>query len=323
MIGQAIVFSDVDTPEVQQFHLPELASGEVLVETAYSCVSPGTELRCLAGKQPGVSFPCVPGYSLSGIIAAVGADVALEIGTPVYCAGTAQADVPLAWGGHVSHAIQSAENVFPIPAGVDLLDASITHIAAISYHGMRLSRPMAHETVVVIGLGIIGQFAARLHALSGADVLGIDLAEDRVQQIRDAGIEAVSSLDEARSLLPNGADVIVDATGANAVFADAIEFAREISWDDSLEPRSRYLVQGSYAEDFCVPYQAAFSKELSFWLPRDSQPRDFRSILDFMGRGKLPVRDMISEVASPADAPNIYRALQNRELLTAAFQWQV
>lgn len=321
MDAQAIVFTGVDTPTVQTIHLPEPGPGEVLVETAYSCISPGTEMRCLAGQQTGVTFPFVPGYSLAGRIAAVGDGVTLEVGTPVFCTGTSTADVPLAWGGHVSHALQPADNVFPLAAGVDTLDACITHIAAISYHGMRLSRPQAHERIVVIGLGIIGQLAARLHALSGAAVLGVDLSAERANLLREVGIDAVTSLDDARSRLPDGADVIVDATGANGVIPQALAFARTVPWDDSLMPRSRYLVQGSYVGDFCVPYDAAFGSEVSFWVPRDAQPRDFRHVLDFLARGKLTVRDTISEVASPADAPRIYRALQVRDILTAAFAW--
>jgi 2-desacetyl-2-hydroxyethyl bacteriochlorophyllide A dehydrogenase len=320
---QAIVFTGVDTPTLQTVTLPALAADEVLIETAYSCVSPGTELRCLAGQQDGLKFPFIPGYSLSGIVVQTGAAVtSIAVGMPVFCTGTMRADLLLAWGGHVSHAIQKAGNVYPLPAGVDLLDAAVTHIAGISYHGMRLSQPMAHETVVVVGLGIIGQFSARLHALSGARVLGVDLAPERVRLLRDVGIDAVTSLGEARALLPDGADIVVDASGVSSLIAQAVDLARALPWDDTPTPNARYLIQGSYAGDFAVPYQAAFMKQLTFMIPRDAQPRDFRTVLDLLSRRKLSVRDLLSEVASPADAPRIYRALRNRDLLTAVFAWR-
>jgi len=278
-------------------------------------------MRCLAGKQPGLVFPFVPGYSQAGRIVAVGEGVALEVGTPVFCTGTIKANVPLAWGGHVSHAVQNANDVYPIPDGVDLLDASITKIAAIPYHGVRLSHPAPHETIIVIGLGIIGQFSARLHALTGAKVLGVDLSEERVALLRSVGVDAVTSIEDAQAILPDGADVIVDATGANGIVPSAIALANELPWDDSHFNASRYVVQGSYPEDFCIPYQAAFQKRLTFLLPRDAQPRDFRTVLDFIKRDKLKVRDTMTEVVKPSDAPRIYRALQNREIMTAVFQW--
>lgn len=321
MIGKAIVFHDIDTPILQEIRLPPLSNKEVLVETAYSCISPGTELRVLSGRQPGVGFPCIPGYSLSGRVLAVGDEVDIKEGTPVFCTGTIAANVPLAWGGHVSHAVVPAEDVFCIPEGVDLLNASTTKIAAIPHHGMRLSHPLPHEKILIIGLGIIGQFSTRLHALSGADVLGVDIAEERVNLIKNAGINAVTSLSEARAHFPDGADVIVDATGLNAVLREGIEFARDIPWNDGDHPHSRYIVQGSYPEDFCIPYQTAFSKGLSFILPRDSQPRDFRAVLDHMQSGVLQIRDLIGEIAKPSNAPTIYRALRNREFLSAVFEW--
>lgn len=322
-MAQALVFAGVDTPTLQTIHLPELQPDEVLVETAYSCISPGTELRCLAGMQDGLMFPFIPGYSLSGTVVQKGASVnSVELGTRVFATGTSRADQPLAWGGHVSHAIQPASSVYPLPDEVDLLDAAITHIAAISYHGFRLSQPIAHETVVVIGLGVIGQLAARLHSLAGTRVIGIDLAPDRVKLLRTAGVDAVADIGEARALLPDGADVIIDATGANSALAAAVELVRDTPWDDSLTPWTRYVIQGSYVADVCIPYQAAFNKQLAFLVPRDAQPRDFRAVLDFLSREKLSVRDLITEVALPTEAPRIYKALQNRDLITAAFQWQ-
>lgn len=321
-MSQAIVFTGVDTPTVQPLQMPGLAADEVLVETAYSCISPGTEMRCLAGKQDGLSFPFIPGYSMAGTIAATGANVTLAEGTPVFCTGTIKADHPLAWGGHVSHAIQKVDNVFPLPNGVDLLEASITKIAAISYHGVRFSRPLPHEKVVVIGLGVIGQFAARLHAITGAHVLGVDLSKERVEQLQAVGVDGVTSIEQVRTIFPDGVDIIVDATGAEGVIPHAIELAHEVPWDDTLKPATRYVVQGSYPDSFSIPYQSAFVKQLSFWLPRDCQPQDFRTVLDLVARQKLSVRDLISEVAAPVDAPRIYRALQNREISTAAFEWQ-
>jgi len=78
MSGQALVFAGLDRPEVWEIQLPALKPHEVLVETAYSCISPGTEMRCLAGKQDGARFPFIPGYSLSGRIAAAGHRVTLN-----------------------------------------------------------------------------------------------------------------------------------------------------------------------------------------------------------------------------------------------------
>ncbi len=320
----AIYFTQPDQIALRPITLPALADGEVLIKTAYSCISPGTELRCLAGQQAGAQFPCVPGYSLSGHVVALGTGVTgLAIGEAVFCTGTARAAASLVWGGHVSHALLPARRVYRLAPGADLLAAACAHMAAIAYHGYRLCPPAAGDQVIVIGLGLIGQLAARCHRLSGARVLGLDLSEPRVQLLRAVGLEAVADWGDARAALPEGADLIVDATGANGVVADAIALAREVGWDDSTWAGTRYLVQGSYPDDVRLPYQDAFMKQLSFWFTRDVHPSDLRAVLDLMANGQLPVRDLITTVAPPADAPSVYPRLRTGAWMTAAFDWQL
>lgn len=53
MQAHAIVFTGVGQAAVTETEIPSPGPGEVLVETAYTAISPGTELRCLAEAQPG------------------------------------------------------------------------------------------------------------------------------------------------------------------------------------------------------------------------------------------------------------------------------
>lgn len=328
MKARAIVFTGVDRVALQEVEVPPPGDGEVLVEALYTLVSPGTELRCLAGKQEGLAFPFIAGYSLVGRVAGRGRGATLPRGTLVYCSGTARAaGLSLGWGGHVSHAVRSESEVYPVPEGVDLLWAVAAHVAGIAYRGVRLGRPQAHETVAVVGLGTIGALAARLHALSGARVVAADLSPQRVALAQQAGIEAFlprGDLARAfRQVIPGGADLVVDATGHPAVLRQAVEVARHKPWDDSAEPGPRLVVQGSYPGDFQVPYDAAFRRELSFFVPRDTQPRDVRAVLDLMARGKLRL-DGFAEVREPEAAAQTYADLADPEtkLLTVAFQWR-
>ena len=123
--------------------------------------------------------------------------------------------------------------------------------------------------------------------------------------------------------LPGGADVVVDATGAVSVLPQAIEVAKQKPWDDSADAGARFVVQGSYPDTFSIPYQAVFRRELSFHMPRDAQPRDFRAVLDFMARSAFDAGGVISDVRAPEMATETYAALAEPgvELITVAFQW--
>jgi 2-desacetyl-2-hydroxyethyl bacteriochlorophyllide A dehydrogenase len=323
----ALLATAIDRVELVEATLPEPEAGQVIVKAVYTAISPGTEMRCLAGRQPGVTFPFVPGYSMVGQVAARGAGVALAEGTWVFCQGTQKADHPLAWGAHIAHALCGEGCVFPLPAGLDPLDAALTKLAAIAYRGVRAAGTCPHDQVAVIGLGPIGQLAARVHGLTGARVVAADVAADRVALARAAGVEAVVAdhgIVEAFShLQPKGADVVVDATGAVPVLQQSILLAKSKPWDNSLTEPTRLVVQGSYPGNLVFNYQEAFIRELVVHFPRDNQPRDVQAVLRFLAGGRLKIRDLISEVCAPGNAQRIYTALRagTPGLVTAVLHW--
>ncbi|MBC8162464.1 MAG: zinc-binding dehydrogenase [Roseiflexaceae bacterium] len=329
MKTQAGLVTGVHTVALGEVELPAPASDELLIETAYSCVSPGTELRCLAGLQPGQpEWPFIPGYAQTGSVIGRGEQTTLPIGTRVFCRGTQRVSVARLWGGHIGHAVVREGDVFALDERVGLLEAAGAALAAIALHGVRVSRPQIHETVAVVGLGPIGQFSARLHQLAGARVVATDRVPERVALARAAGIEAYLAGEMLAStlaeVLPHGADVIVDATGARAVLPQAIEMAKDVPWGDTLVTPSRLLIQGSYPADVSFPYQEAFRKELTLQLTRDYQPRDLRRSLELIASGALAVRDLISIEAAPAEAAATYAALSSATggLMTAVFNWK-
>ena len=324
----ALLATAIDRVELVAAEIPEPGPGELVVEALYTAISPGTEMRCLAGRQIGVSFPYIPGYSMVGRIGARGPGVPIPEGTLVFCQGTEKADRALAWGGHIAHALRSAASVFPLPAGVDPLHAALAKLAAIAYRGVRVAKTQPHEEVAVVGLGPIGQLSARLHRLAGARVVAADLDALRVALAQSAGIEA---LVPAEGLLPsfarrqpNGADVVVDSTGAPPVLQESVRLAKSKAWDNTITEPARLVIQGSYVADVIFDYHQAFYRELSVLFPRDNQSRDIEAVLRFIAGGQLNTRDLISEVCKPQEAPRIYAALRAAKpgLVTAVFNWQ-
>lgn len=327
MQARALVIDQVNSVQVREVTVRDPGPGEVILEVLYSCVSPGTELRCMRGKQEGTKFPYIPGYSHVGRVLKVGPGVDLPIGTVCASSSTRHADgVHLTWGGHISHAVAGARDLRPLPPGVDPLEASIARIASIAYHGMLLSQPRPGERVVVLGLGPIGQLAACMHQLAGAQVLGLDRAPERMASARangiavgDASADPVAAM---KAVFPDGADIVVDATGAAAAMATGIELAKDIPWGDPTVRGPRYLVQGSYADTFTVPYMRAFWKELTFLLPRDATLADRDAVVEAMGRKQLRLRGMITSVLEPKDAAEGYRLLaEDPRQVTIAFRW--
>jgi predicted dehydrogenase/threonine dehydrogenase-like Zn-dependent dehydrogenase len=204
---------------VEEMPEPAAGTGRILVRTAYSLVSPGTERAVLegtarqtllsaagdtgiVGKALGVLRregaagvidrvrsrltppEAVPGYAASGIVESVGKGVAdLPPGTAVACAGA----------GYACHAERIAVPrllVAPVPAGVSLEEAAFATLGAIALQGVRRSGIAVGESAVVLGLGLIGTLTAQILRAAGAVVLGFDADRERAARARGLGITA-------------------------------------------------------------------------------------------------------------------------------------
>lgn len=328
--ASCLLFTGVDQVALAEMPLPRPEPHEVLVETLFSCVSPGTELRCLAGRQDQLGadhFPFIPGYALVGRVVTADRAGRCPVGQLVFAGGTRRAAYRLAWGGHVSHAVVPADAAIVLPPKVSPVDAGLLKLAAIAYRGWRIARVRPTETVAVVGLGPIGQLSARIFAQAGVSVMAVDVSAERVATARAQGLQAVqvsSSINEVvRRVWPHGADVVVDATGRAAVLRETVQLVRDRPWEDLPMTGGKLIVQGSYSGDVPFPQDIAFAKELQVLWPRDCQREDLVAVLGLIEQGTLRVSDLAG-VPWPVDqAPDVYSALQKpgAKMLTAVFAW--
>lgn len=336
MQARCIVHIPVNKVEVRTFELPEPGPGEIISQAIYTAISPGTELRVMRIHPEGK--PLLPGYNHIGRVLKRGAGVTLAEGTLIYSSGTkAAAGLAINWGGHCSHALLPATTAIPLPAVFEseqgLRDACLIKFAAIPYRGLNHSKPMVGERVAVIGLGVIGQLSARLHALAGCQVVATDLVAGRVALANAAkvpGLTAVvtgaggGSLKETfAAALPGGADVVVDCTGDPEVLKRAVGIIRDQPWDDTAVREPRYIVQCSYPGDFVVPYGLAFQRNVSFGLPRDCTTMDRRMCVELIGSGRLNVAGLLT-VRGTEEAAATYAELREpgkTSLITVGFKW--
>lgn len=324
---KAVVVTDADRVEFADVELPMPGEGEVLVETAYTTVSPGTELRCMSGNAEAAHFPYIPGYCQTGTVVQCGPGVTLRPGTRVFSGGTRKSNINIMWGAHTAHAVKAADELLVLPDHLDLLDASVARLAAISLRGTRLALAGAGRKIAVVGLGPIGQLAARLCHMMGATVAGGDLLERRIDLLRAVGAQGVNTsagIQEAFAhAFPEGADTVIDVTGVPALIPQIAALTKDKPWDDSQAEGPRYIFQCSYAGDVKIPFREAFMKEMSFYCPRDTQASDIAACIHYVAEGRLQVRDMIDEVYAPGQAPEAYARLADRSKTngTVSFKW--
>lgn len=306
--ARGVVFTSPRKAEVQSLEIPSPGPGEILVQVAASAVSVGTEMRVFRGiQEKNQAFPVTPGYSNAGVVIEAGPGSEFQVGDRVSGGGT-ESSVRRLWGAHASHVTLSTRDAVPLPDSVDFVAGAATRMGAIARRGWELVKSGPGEKVLVIGLGVIGQMAARVFAAAGAETAAVDLAPSRIEAARADGVDArlIASLQEAGSVFPDGADVIVDATGSQAVLVEAIALAKNLPWNDDPQSPTKYLIQGSFPDTLTLPYDPAFLKQLIYFFPRDCQPKDKRAFLDDLDQGRIKIDGILRPL--PADeAGEVYR----------------
>ena len=274
--------------EVREVPPPALRPAGVLVRTAASIISPGTEKMVLelgrksligkARERPDLVRQVITRARTYGVSATVQSviskmDQALQLGYSA--AGVVEAVAPgiidiklgdrvaIAGAGYASHA---EINYVPrnltalIPETVSFEQAAYSTVAAIAMQGVRLGRPELSEIVVVSGLGLIGLITVQLLKACGCRVLGFDLNQDKIELGKRVGLDegVVLGVDDPLLAIDRfshgrGADLtlITAATSSN----EPIELAGEIT-----RRKGRIVVVGAVGMN--VPRDIYYRKEL-------------------------------------------------------------
>jgi len=118
--------------------VPEPEADELLVQAEITSISPGTELRCLAGKQAGFpGYPCVGGYSMIGRVVRAGEATKTPVGARVFCGGSQKLAHNKSWAGHMEYAITTDAAA---PANKPRTDIRFSLLGALpprTFHGIR------------------------------------------------------------------------------------------------------------------------------------------------------------------------------------------
>ncbi len=198
----------------------EPAPGAVLIKTAATFISAGTELANYTALsstvwEPGNwnSYPWDSGYSNVGHIIAIGEGVeGFEVGDHVFC-----------YGRHASHlhvrpfAPGAGENdvdhlLVKVPDGIDSATAATARMAVVAMNGLVQSSVRLNDWVAVFGLGCVGNFCSQFFQLAGARVIGVDPVATRRNLARRVGIKTVLGDEPDRV-----SEQILELTGSDPV----------------------------------------------------------------------------------------------------------
>jgi predicted dehydrogenase/threonine dehydrogenase-like Zn-dependent dehydrogenase len=357
-VVQPVKGGPVETLDVPR---PVISPTEVLVRTVASVISPGTEravtalarssLLAKARARPdlvrqvvrkaqteGISATArtvrsrldgdVPlGYSAAGLVVEVGAAVdGIRAGQLVATGGAGKAS-------HAEFQAVPALLCAVIPEPVPPEDAAFATLASIPLHALRLSGVGPGSKVVVLGLGLVGQLAARLAIASGCDVAGIDpgvfaretAASVRVLALDESGdptTEQILSWSRGR-----GADAVLvcAADRSPGPMSRAPALCRDraavvMVGDVGMPPRRTpfyereisLLFARSYGPGRYEPSYEAWGVDYPAGQVRWTEGRNQEAVLDLLAADRLRVSDLVTQSFDIADAAAAYRLLEER-----------
>lgn len=293
-----IIVDEVPDPVVIPHH--------VLVRPLYSLISSGTEtasihqegvLRAVADNPsqlakiwnvlklqgPRSTFAevkakfseyAVLGYSGAGVVAQKHPTVEdLQVGDRVAYGGEGT--------GHGETILVGTKLVVPVPDSVPFEHGCFATLGSIALNSVRIADLSLGENVAVLGLGLVGQLIAQLAKLQGANVLAVDLKQQRVDLARQLGADHAllggAALADQVAAVTTGAGVDCVIIAAAAKSSAPCHQAVQICAD-----RGRIVDVG--AVDLSFPWYEMYRKEIQLFMARAYGPGSYDPLYEKQGQ---------------------------------------
>ncbi len=263
--------------------------------------------------------PLALGYCNAGIV--------LESGVDSFQKG----DRVVSNGNHSEVVLVPEKLCAKIPDGVDDESAAFTVLAAVGLQGIRLIKPTLGETVVVLGLGLIGLLTVQMLRANGCRVLGVDFDSSRCHMARQFGAECVDlskgedPIEVAHAFTRGrGVDAVVVAatTKSNDLMHQAAQMCRKrarivlvglvglsLRRDDFFKKELTFQVSASYGPGRYDPNYEEKGQDYPIGFVRWTEQRNFEAVLDMMASGTLNVKPLISHRFTISEADKAYELL--------------
>lgn len=345
------------TLELIEVPVPRCSEGGVVVRTEFSLISAGTELMkvgeaqmSLLGKakarpeqvkkvlesvgQQGISATYrkvmsrldsyTPlGYSLSGVVVESRVPE-IPTGSRVACGGNDQAL-------HAEFNFVPKNLCVLVPDGVKSEHAAFATVGAVAMHGFRQSEAALGETVVVIGLGLLGQLLTQIAVAAGVTVIGLDPSPERCKLAVDLGADHAGPPDSTsvrdhlnRVTSGHGADVVFLAAGTNsnepvhtaasiardrARIVDLGKLPLDLPWKEYYEKELEVRFSRSYGPGRYDPRYELEGVDYPIGYVRWTERRNMESFVALLERQRLNLDPLIGEIAPFESAVETYEKL--------------
>ena len=338
--------------ELADVPVPVVGHGQLLIQTSVSLVSSGTERMLIefgkagwiekARQQPDKVRMVLDKMKTDGVLPTVetvfnkldqqlslgycNVGVVMEVGAGV--ATFSVGDRVVSNGKHAEVVAVPQNLCAKVPDTISDDDAVLTVLGAVALQGIRLVQPTLGESIVVVGLGLIGLMTVQLLRAHGCRVLGVDYDVDKLSLARNYGADVVNltagedpvsaALSFSRGRGVDGV-IIAASTKSNEPVHQAAQMCRkrgrivlvgvaglELSRADFFEKELTFQVSCSYGPGRYDSKYEENGNDYPFGYVRWTEQRNFEAVLDMMAEGRMDVKPLISHRFSIDEAEKAY-----------------
>lgn len=303
-------FRIIDIPEPN-----EPGEGEALVRVHRVGIC-GTDISGYLGKMPFYSYPRIPGHELGVEVVAVGQDVT-NVKPGDQCSVEPYINNPESFASRRGrgnccedlqvlgvHTDGGLRRLFKVPARklhkatkLSMEQLALVETLAIGCHAVFRADPQPKEDVLVIGAGPIGLSVIEFVKLSGANLIVMDMNEQRLQFCREKmgvkqtvtfrgdGSEEKTLRDLTDGHLPT---IVIDATGNAKSMSNALNYVGHTG---------KLVFVGITTENVTFPHPLMHRREMTLYASRNALPGDFDRIINLIETGQLDTRPWITHRA--------------------------
>lgn len=332
---KALVLEDYKKFQLSDVPEPDVAPDEVLIRV-HSCGICGSDVHGFDGSSGRRIPPIIMGHEASGTIAKIGADVKkfaegdrvtfdsmISCGRCAFCRGGKPnlCDDRMVFGvscgdyrrhGAFAEYVNVPERiVFSVPDSLSFDEAAMVEPVSVAVHAVNITPVRLGDTALVVGAGMIGLLTVQaLRAAGCGKIISSDIADDRLAAAKamgaDVTLNAASAnvVETVREITDGlGADLTVEAVGADATVETAIEAVRK---------GGSVTLIGNIAPKISFGLQSVVTREITVY-GSCASANDYPACLELMGRKAIRTRELISASVPLEEGASMFERLYNRE----------
>jgi threonine dehydrogenase-like Zn-dependent dehydrogenase len=320
---RAAVFKQVGQPWViESVADPTPLAGEAVIEVG-RCGICGSDLGMTSGEGHVIPGDTILGHEYSGEVVALGAGpTSLRIGDVItalpatgcgHCAECRGGEPVLCrdmhpyMGGFAQYMRVPQATAVCLPDGLSMADGALVEPLAVGLHGVRRAALTPGARVLVLGVGAVGLatiFWAR--RLGAGTIVAASRSARRAQLSTTLGADSFVAtgadvVGRATDALRGPADVVFECGGIPGMLGQAIEFVR---------PNGCVVSLGACMKRESIVAGIGTLKQASLLFSMAYSLAEFRFVVDFLGRGHLDARHMISNTIALDALPGMIERLR-------------